>query len=157
MLVLLVCVVCFTFHSIQSLFVQAGICWVESFDIHSGGVDLKFPCHNNELAQAEPYFECQQRVNYFLHIEMSKSLDEFEFRHHSSGWFAIPFVFDLCMTLVFSQPNATNRIQISITAIENFNGHQTRLRFLLYYPLIHSLVDHLWSDSSKWIWFQRQR
>jgi cysteinyl-tRNA synthetase len=56
-----------------------------NFDIHSGGIDLKFPHHDNELAQAEAHFECQQWVNYFLHaghlhidgLKMSKSLKNF--------------------------------------------------------------------------------
>lgn len=62
------------------------------FDIHSGGIDLAFPHHDNELAQAEAYW-CehsdptagQQWVNYFLHMghlsisgsKMSKSLKNF--------------------------------------------------------------------------------
>lgn len=57
-------------------------------DIHSGGEDLKFPHHDNELAQAEAYYHsegCQQWVNYFLHVghlhidglKMSKSLKNF--------------------------------------------------------------------------------
>lgn len=54
-------------------------------DIHSGGVDLKFPHHDNELAQSEAYYECDRWVNHFwhtghLHIEglkMSKSLKNF--------------------------------------------------------------------------------
>ncbi|KAJ1978597.1 cysteinyl-tRNA synthetase [Dimargaris verticillata] len=54
-------------------------------DIHSGGIDLAFPHHDNELAQAEAYHRCPQWVNYFwhpghLHIEgakMSKSLKNF--------------------------------------------------------------------------------
>jgi cysteinyl-tRNA synthetase len=54
-------------------------------DIHSGGIDLAFPHHDNELAQSEAYFECQQWVNYFLHSghldingrKMSKSLKNF--------------------------------------------------------------------------------
>ena len=29
----------------------------ESFDIHTGGVDLKFPHHDNELAQAEVSYD----------------------------------------------------------------------------------------------------
>lgn len=56
-----------------------------NMDIHSGGVDLCFPHHDNELAQSEAYFDNQQWVNYFLHnghlhIEgqkMSKSLKNF--------------------------------------------------------------------------------
>ena len=31
-----------------------------SFDVHSGGVDLKFPHHENEIAQAEAFSEKQQ-------------------------------------------------------------------------------------------------
>ena len=60
------------------------------FDIHSGGIDLAFPHHDNELAQSEAYWaksgaESQQWVNYFLHFghlsiqgsKMSKSLKNF--------------------------------------------------------------------------------
>ncbi|KAG9391420.1 Cysteinyl-tRNA synthetase/mycothiol ligase [Carpediemonas membranifera] len=37
------------------------------FDIHCGGIDLRFPHHDNELAQSEAYWGCQQWVNYFFH------------------------------------------------------------------------------------------
>jgi cysteinyl-tRNA synthetase len=57
-------------------------------DIHTGGEDLRFPHHDNELAQAEAHFHCQgctQWVHYFLHsghlgiegLKMSKSLKNF--------------------------------------------------------------------------------
>lgn len=54
-------------------------------DVHSGGVDLLFPHHDNELAQSEAYHDCTQWVNYFLHtghlhiegLKMSKSLKNF--------------------------------------------------------------------------------
>lgn len=54
-------------------------------DIHSGGVDLKFPHHDNEMAQAEAHAGCTQWVNYFVHsghlhikgFKMSKSLKNF--------------------------------------------------------------------------------
>ena len=54
-------------------------------DIHSGGVDLKFPHHDNEMAQAEAHSGCSQWVNYFVHsghlhiqgFKMSKSLKNF--------------------------------------------------------------------------------
>jgi cysteinyl-tRNA synthetase len=57
----------------------------ENLDIHGGGVDLKFPHHDNEMAQAEAYHKCCQWVNYFLHaghlhikgLKMSKSLKNF--------------------------------------------------------------------------------
>ncbi|KAG5438763.1 hypothetical protein PCANB_002483 [Pneumocystis canis] len=54
-------------------------------DIHSGGIDLAFPHHDNEIAQSEAFFNNDQWVNYFLHIghlhiegqKMSKSLKNF--------------------------------------------------------------------------------
>lgn len=62
----------------------------KQMDIHSGGVDLAFPHHDNELAQSEAYF-CEHGhqhnwVNYFLHMghlsiagsKMSKSLKNFQ-------------------------------------------------------------------------------
>ncbi|KAI0320457.1 tRNA synthetases class I (C) catalytic domain-containing protein [Amylostereum chailletii] len=57
----------------------------DNMDIHSGGVDLAFPHHDNEMAQSEAYHECGAWVNYFLHtghlhiegLKMSKSLKNF--------------------------------------------------------------------------------
>lgn len=63
----------------------------KTMDIHSGGIDLAFPHHDNELAQSEAYWTekqhaCpQQWVNYFMHMghlhikgaKMSKSLKNF--------------------------------------------------------------------------------
>jgi cysteinyl-tRNA synthetase len=57
-------------------------------DIHSGGIDLAFPHHDNELAQSEAFWadgSRKQWVNYFLHMghlsiagsKMSKSLKNF--------------------------------------------------------------------------------
>lgn len=56
-----------------------------TIDIHSGGVDLCFPHHDNELAQLEAYFDSRQWINYFMHNghlhiqgqKMSKSLKNF--------------------------------------------------------------------------------
>jgi cysteinyl-tRNA synthetase len=41
----------------------------ESFDIHTGGMDLKFPHHENEIAQSEAVTG-KKFVNYWLHSEM---------------------------------------------------------------------------------------
>ncbi|XP_044731400.1 cysteine--tRNA ligase, cytoplasmic [Chrysoperla carnea] len=57
----------------------------DSLDIHTGGVDLKFPHHDNEIAQSEAYFGRSDWVKYFLHsghltiagCKMSKSLKNF--------------------------------------------------------------------------------
>ena len=54
-------------------------------DIHSGGVDLKFPHHDNEIAQSEAYYKSDNWVRYFLNTghlaiagcKMSKSLKNF--------------------------------------------------------------------------------
>ena len=61
-------------------------------DIHSGGIDLAFPHHDNELAQSEAYWldksehqHDHQWINYFIHMghlsiqgsKMSKSLKNF--------------------------------------------------------------------------------
>lgn len=46
---------------------MAGMILGKTMDVHSGGVDLKFPHHDNELAQSEAYFNNDQWVNYFLH------------------------------------------------------------------------------------------
>lgn len=41
-------------------------------DIHSGGVDLAFPHHENEIAQCEAFHRCRQWGNYFLHSGKSR-------------------------------------------------------------------------------------
>ncbi|NXJ77031.1 SYCM protein, partial [Trogon melanurus] len=56
-------------------------------DIHTGGIDLAFPHHENEIAQCEAYHQCEQWGNYFLHSghlhvkgsqeKMSKSLKNY--------------------------------------------------------------------------------
>lgn len=54
-----------------------------NIDIHSGGIDLAFPHHENEEAQSCCYHETNQWINYWLHTghlhlegdtKMSKSL-----------------------------------------------------------------------------------
>ena len=36
-------------------------------DIHSGGIDLLFPHHTNEISQCEAH-NCAEWVKYWLHI-----------------------------------------------------------------------------------------
>ena len=36
-------------------------------DVHCGGVDLRFPHHDNELAQSEAYYDCDCWINHFWH------------------------------------------------------------------------------------------
>eukprot|EP01102_Stenamoeba_stenopodia_P014542 TRINITY_DN4838_c0_g1_i1.p1 TRINITY_DN4838_c0_g1~~TRINITY_DN4838_c0_g1_i1.p1 ORF type:complete len:777 (+),score=272.15 TRINITY_DN4838_c0_g1_i1:119-2449(+) len=57
----------------------------KTLDIHSGGIDLRFPHHDNEIAQAEAAFCSDKWVHYFLHsghlhidgLKMAKSLKNF--------------------------------------------------------------------------------
>ncbi|ORX73569.1 hypothetical protein DL89DRAFT_273494 [Linderina pennispora] len=57
----------------------------QNIDMHTGGIDLAFPHHDNELAQSEACFDNEQWVNYFMHaghlhiegLKMSKSLKNF--------------------------------------------------------------------------------
>ena len=57
----------------------------ERFDIHTGGVDLKFPHHENEIAQSGCAFGIDNQSNFWMHNEhllvdnkkMSKSLGNF--------------------------------------------------------------------------------
>ncbi|KAG2031456.1 tRNA synthetases class I (C) catalytic domain-containing protein [Suillus americanus] len=65
--------------------VMASAIFGDRMDIHSGGIDLAFPHHDNEMAQSEAYHECGAWVNYFIHtghlhiegLKMSKSLKNF--------------------------------------------------------------------------------
>eukprot|EP00123_Amoebidium_parasiticum_P013235 comp21843_c3_seq1/m.31198 comp21843_c3_seq1/g.31198 ORF comp21843_c3_seq1/g.31198 comp21843_c3_seq1/m.31198 type:complete len:629 (-) comp21843_c3_seq1:231-2117(-) len=57
----------------------------QHLDVHTGGIDLAFPHHENEIAQCEAHHDTEQWVNYFLHTghlhvegqKMSKSLKNF--------------------------------------------------------------------------------
>ncbi len=59
-------------------------CLGDTFDIHGGGSDLKFPHHENEIAQSEAH-NCAKFVNTWMHsgairidnVKMSKSLGNF--------------------------------------------------------------------------------
>ncbi|KAI0745279.1 cysteinyl-tRNA synthetase [Earliella scabrosa] len=65
--------------------VMASAIFGDNMDIHSGGIDLAFPHHDNEMAQSEAYHNCSAWVNYFIHtghlhiegLKMSKSLKNF--------------------------------------------------------------------------------
>jgi len=57
----------------------------ERVDVNGGGIDLSFPHHENQLAQSEAFYDCEQWVNHFVHtghlhidgLKMSKSLKNF--------------------------------------------------------------------------------
>eukprot|EP00117_Sycon_ciliatum_P033808 scpid56429/ scgid25933/ Probable cysteine--tRNA ligase, mitochondrial; Cysteinyl-tRNA synthetase len=63
----------------------AKIAFGDHVDIHTGGADLRFPHHENEIVQSEAYHDTDQWVDYFMHCgtlridgsKMSKSLGNF--------------------------------------------------------------------------------
>jgi cysteinyl-tRNA synthetase len=61
-----------------------------TLDVHCGGCDLKFPHHDNELAQSEAFYDCRQWVNYFLHTG-HLNIDGLKVRH----LFAFPHYLDV--------------------------------------------------------------
>jgi cysteinyl-tRNA synthetase len=97
-------------------------------DIHSGGIDLRFPHHDNELAQSEAYYNKAQWVNYFLHaghlhiegLKMSKSLKNFITIQAcgSDG---------RCLSLCFDS-NASR----SQACLARYSARQLRMLFLLH-------------------------
>ena len=74
----------------------------ETFDIHGGGMDLKFPHHEDEIAQNQGCYNCSP-ANYWMHAnmlnvngkKMSKSLGNFflpkEIIDGSSSLFTKPY------------------------------------------------------------------
>ncbi|KAK4671169.1 Cysteine--tRNA ligase, cytoplasmic [Podospora pseudoanserina] len=49
----------------------------KTMDIHSGGVDLRFPHHDNELAQSEAYWSTPDCHVQIRGLKMSKSLKNY--------------------------------------------------------------------------------
>ncbi|XP_011632687.1 cysteine--tRNA ligase, cytoplasmic [Pogonomyrmex barbatus] len=116
----------------------------ESLDIHTGGVDLKFPHHDNELAQAEAYFDNSHWVRYFLHsghltiagCKMSKSLKNFvtiqdALKKHSSRQLRLAFLLHSWKdTLDYSDSTMNMAVQYEKFLNEFFLNVKCRIRSL---------------------------
>lgn len=109
-------------------------------DIHTGGIDLAFPHHDNELAQAEACYDCKQWINYFLHTghlhiegqKMSKSLKNFITIREALDTFSAR---QLRLAFAFQQWNTPLDFKMSLshvkaweTTISNFFKNVTALR-----------------------------
>ncbi|KAJ7212947.1 tRNA synthetases class I (C) catalytic domain-containing protein [Mycena pura] len=106
----------------------------DNMDIHSGGSDLAFPHHDNELAQSEAYHGCDAWVNYFLHtghlhiegLKMSKSLKNFItideiLQKYSARQLRLAFLTQLWNTrLDFTDSVMTGEVRGLETTINNF-------------------------------------
>uniref|UniRef100_A0A8C4R1K5 Cysteine--tRNA ligase, cytoplasmic n=2 Tax=Eptatretus burgeri TaxID=7764 RepID=A0A8C4R1K5_EPTBU len=126
----------------------------ESMDIHGGGFDLRFPHHDNELAQSEAYFDNNHWVRYFLHTghltisgcKMSKSLKNFitikeALHRHSARQLRLVFLMHSWKdTLDYSQNTMESAVQY-----ERFLGEF----FLNVKDILRSSVD-LASQLEKW-------
>jgi cysteinyl-tRNA synthetase len=105
----------------------------ETFDIHTGGIDLVFPHHENEIAQSE----CatgKQFVKYWLHNEwvmvdgkkMSKSLGNFHTLRSLIELGVDPLAFRLWVLMSHhrSQSNFTlEAVKGAQTALERLHAH----------------------------------
>ncbi|RVX69394.1 hypothetical protein B0A52_06990 [Exophiala mesophila] len=108
----------------------------QQMDIHSGGIDLAFPHHDNELAQSEAFWadgSHRQWVNYFLHMghlsiagsKMSKSLKNFttirEALHVRKEWTA------RSLRIVFLLGNWKDGIEITDDMVVEGRGWEDRV------------------------------
>ncbi|KAI0305388.1 tRNA synthetases class I (C) catalytic domain-containing protein [Multifurca ochricompacta] len=106
----------------------------DGMDIHSGGIDLAFPHHDNEVAQAEAYHQCNAWVGYFLHtghlhiegLKMSKSLKNFItideiLQRHSARQLRLAFLTQLWNSKMdFSESLMTGEVKNIEATINNF-------------------------------------
>lgn len=130
-----------------------------NIDIHTGGVDLKFPHHDNELAQSEAHFGCDQWINYFLHAghltiegcKMSKSLKNFitikeALKKNSSRQIRFAFLLHAWQsTLDYS----TNVLKEAEQSEKLFNDFFLTVKDILRKPENVSLSAHNYRDPEK--------
>ncbi|KAM6893955.1 cysteine--tRNA ligase, mitochondrial [Xenentodon cancila] len=106
-------------------------------DIHSGGVDLAFPHHENEIAQSEAYHQCSQWGNYFLHSghlhlkgsaeKMSKSLKNYitikDFlQSHSANEFRMFCLLTKYRSAIDYSDSSMSEARTSLETIRTFTG-----------------------------------
>ncbi|XP_061833499.1 probable cysteine--tRNA ligase, mitochondrial isoform X1 [Nerophis lumbriciformis] len=104
-------------------------------DIHSGGVDLAFPHHENEVAQSEAYHQCDQWSNYFLHsghlhlkgdaTKMSKSLKNYitikDFlQSHSANEFRMFCLLTKYRSAIDYNENSMSEARVSLATVSTF-------------------------------------
>ncbi|TMS37214.1 hypothetical protein L596_004191 [Steinernema carpocapsae] len=121
----------------------------ETLDIHGGGSDLKFPHHDNEIAQCEAYFDCKRWVNYFLHCgtlriagsKMSKSLKNFISINQALETYTARQ-----LRILFLMSNWTDILDYSPSTMERATQFEKLARdfFLLVKDLVHK---HFKPDS----------
>ncbi len=120
-------------------------------DIHSGGEDLAFPHHDNELAQSEASHGCHEWVRYFMHTghlhiqgsKMSKSLKNF-----ITIGDALKTVSPRILRLVFLSARWRGGIDYSDNLVRNVQG--TEDKFLQFFATARaSICDGKKSEDTK--------
>ncbi|KAJ7467162.1 tRNA synthetases class I (C) catalytic domain-containing protein [Mycena latifolia] len=123
----------------------------DNMDIHSGGIDLAFPHHDNEIAQSEAYHGCGAWVNYFLHtghlhiegLKMSKSLKNFItideiLQKYTARQLRLAFLTQLWSAKVdFTDSLMTGEVRSLETTINNF------------FTNVNALVSQATADGTK--------
>ncbi|TDL29078.1 cysteinyl-tRNA synthetase [Rickenella mellea] len=140
-------------------------------DIHSGGIDLAFPHHDNELAQSEAYWSSrdeyggQQWVNYFIHIghlsisgsKMSKSLKNFisirDALSNTGGWtarsFRIVCMFGGWKAGMELSAGAKQKAIIWETTVTNFFAHINAL--VAEGNVLASIIREPFREEERWL------
>lgn len=122
----------------------------KNIDIHSGGIDLAFPHHDNEMAQSEACFDNYQWVNYFLHTghlhiegqKMSKSLKNFitvqeSLKMYSPRQMRLAF----CLTQWNNQMDLKESLLQEVKSLESLFGN--------FFKNVRALQQDVDDDASK--------
>eukprot|EP00388_Colpodella_angusta_P012500 GDKJ01031704.1.p1 GENE.GDKJ01031704.1~~GDKJ01031704.1.p1 ORF type:complete len:674 (-),score=212.15 GDKJ01031704.1:213-2234(-) len=117
-------------------------------DVHSGGIDLRFPHHDNELAQSEAFANKGQWVNYFLHtghlnilgLKMSKSLKNFITIRTILGKFPARYIRLLCLTSSWDRDMSYNPEEVASGEKSSlFECAITDKKFVEFFRLVKSI------------------
>ncbi|KAK2582631.1 hypothetical protein KPH14_004913 [Odynerus spinipes] len=133
----------------------------KTIDIHSGGIDLIFPHHENEEAQSCCYHTVEQWVNYWLHsghlclndIKMSKSLQntisiqQFLKKHTANHMRMLCLLSNYRNNIIYSDEvidhavNITNKIENFINECNNYVTGKLNSGNIDEAALIHNLHE----------------
>ena len=107
------------------------------FDIHGGGIDLRFPHHESEILQSECHTGHSPMSNYWLHSghltvnreKMSKSLDNFFLVRDIMKEYSAPVLRFYLLNGHYRSPIdfSDDNLQESMSAYRRLEGSYTRL------------------------------
>ena len=110
----------------------------DNFDIHGGGVDLKFPHHESEILQTESHTGHSPMANYWVHTgfltinkeKMSKSLDNFFLVRDIMNDYSAPVLRFYLLNGNYRSPIdfSDSNLEESRTAYNRLEGTYTRFK-----------------------------